>query len=54
MFTLLRISFSNMVADKEKEKNDIIGLPMFDSTNVVTWSTRLKLWLMRKGGITWA
>ena len=37
-----------MVADKEKEKNDMIGLPMFESTNVVTWFKRLKMWLMRK------
>ena len=32
----------------EKEKSDMMGLPMFDSTNVVTWSKRLKMWLMRK------
>ena len=32
-----------MVADKEKVKNDMIGL-----INVVTWSMRLEMWLMRK------
>ena len=34
------MSIPNMVADTEKEKNDMMGLPMFDSTNVVTWSKR--------------
>ena len=42
------MSIHNMVADNEKEKSDMMGLPMFDSTNVVTWSKRLKMWLMRK------
>ena len=42
------MSIPNMVADKEKEKNDMIGLPMFDSIKVVTWSKLLKIWLMRK------
>ena len=42
------MSIPNMVADNEKEKSDMMGLPMFDSTNVVTWSKRLKMWLMRK------
>ena len=42
------MSIPNMVADNEKEKSDMTGLPMFDSINVVTWSKRLKMWLMRK------
>ena len=42
------MSIPNMVADMEKEKNDMMGLPMFDSTNVITWSKRLKMWLMKK------
>ena len=37
-----------MVADNKGEKDDIKGLPSFDSTNVVNWSKRLKMWLMRK------
>ena len=42
------MSIPNMVADTEKEKYDTLGLPMFDSTNVVTWFKRLKMWLMRQ------
>ena len=42
------MSIPNMVADTETEKSDMTGLPMFDSTNVVTWSKHLKMWLMRK------
>ena len=37
-----------MVTDSKTEKEDIKGLPMFDSTNVVNWSKRLKMWLMRR------
>ena len=37
-----------MVADIKMEKDDVKGLPMFDSTNVVNWSKRLKMWPMRK------
>ena len=40
------MSSSNMVADTKEEKDDMKGLPLFDSTNVVNWSRRL--WLMRK------
>ena len=36
-----------MVADSKTEKDDMKDLPMFDSTNVVNWSKRLKMWLMR-------
>ena len=39
------MSVSNMVADINKEREGIKGLPMFDSVNVVTWS---KMWLMQK------
>ena len=42
------MSVSNMVADNNKEQEDMKGLPMFDSVNVVTWSKKLKMWLMRK------
>ena len=43
------MSVSNMVADDyNKEREDIKGLPMFDSANVVTESKKLKMWLMRK------
>ena len=37
-----------MVADKQQEKEDMKGLPLFDSANVVNWSKKLKMWLMRK------
>ncbi len=42
------MSVSNMVADKQKEPEDMKGLPTFDKTNVVTWSKKLKMYLMRK------
>ena len=33
---------SNMVGDKLKEHEDMRDLPMFDSTNLVTWSKKFK------------
>ena len=42
------MSSSNMVADTKGEKDDMKGLPLFNSTNVVNWSKWLKMWLMRK------
>ena len=36
------------IADIKTEKEDKKGLPMFDSTNVVNWSKRLKMRLMRR------
>ena len=42
------MSISNMIADKEKERKDMKGLPSFDSANVVNWSKQLKMWLMRR------
>ena len=42
------MSVSNMVADINKERKDMKGLPIFDSAGVVTWSKKLKMWLMRK------
>ena len=42
------MSTSNMVEDSKTEKEDMKGLPKFDSTNVVNWSKRLKMWLMRR------
>ena len=44
----LSMSTSNMVADSKTEKKDMKDLPMFDSTNVVNWSKRLRMWLMRR------
>ena len=38
------MSVSNMVADNNKERE---GLPIFDSASMVTWSKKLKMWLMR-------
>ena len=37
-----------MVADMNEEPEDLKGLPMFESVNVVTWWKKLKMWLMRK------
>ena len=37
-----------MVADVKGDKEDMAGLPVFDSSNVVTWAKKLKMWLMRK------
>ena len=34
------MSVSNMVADINKKRGDMKGLPMFDSANVVTWSKK--------------
>ena len=44
------MSLSNMVADKQKETGRFVlqYLPMFDSTNVVTWSKKLTMWLIHK------
>ena len=42
------MSSSNMIADSNLEKDDLKGLPMFDTNNVDNWSKRLKMWLMRK------
>ena len=42
------MSSSYMVADIKGEKDDMKDLPLFDSTNVVNWSKRLKMWLMQK------
>ena len=39
-----------MIADIKTEKDDMMGLPMFDSTNVANWSKRLKMWLVRING----
>ena len=35
-------------SDKQKEYEDMKGLPMLDSTTVVTWSKKFKWWLMCK------
>ena len=37
-----------MVADINKEREDMKGLPIFDSANMVTWLKTLKTWLMWK------
>ena len=42
------MSVSNTVADNNKEPDDMKGLPMLDSVNVVTWPKKLEVWLMRK------
>ena len=42
------MSSSNMVADNNLQKDELKGLPMFDTTNVVNLSKLLKMWLMRK------
>ena len=42
------MSSSNMVADTKGEKDDMKGLPLIDSANVVNWSKRLKKRFMRK------
>ena len=39
---LKRMSSSNMVADINLEKDELKGLPIFDTTNVVNWSKWLK------------
>ena len=39
---------SNKVADNNLEKDELKGLPMFDTSTVVIWPKRLKMWLMRK------
>ena len=38
----------DIVADAQTRKKDLKELPLFDSTNVVNWSNKLKMWLMRK------
>ena len=42
------MSVSNIVADINKEREDMKGLPILDLANVVTWSKKLKMWLMQK------
>ena len=42
------MSVSNKVAVINKEREDMNGLPIFDSVNVVTRSKKLKMWLMLK------
>ena len=42
------MSVSIVVADNNKERQDTTGLRIFDSANVVTWSKKLKMWLMQK------
>ena len=42
------MSSSNMVANINLEKEELKGLPVFDMTNMVNRSIRLKIWMMRK------
>jgi hypothetical protein len=41
------MSISNMVAESKKE-TDKNGVPTFDAKDVVTWSKKMKIYLMKK------
>ena len=41
------MSSSNMVADNNLKMNELKGLLMFDTTKVVKWSKRFRMWLKK-------